>query len=470
MSTVNEELKTPVVGEFDVIVVGGGPAGVGAAFASARSGKKTLVIEQFNCLGGVATAGGHAQMTIYHEWSSPDRPIIGGIAREVGNRLVDMGVGQWKTQIFFEIEGLKRLYEIMVKEEENLSVLYHTFFCDTIVENNEVKGVIVQNKTGRLAYKAKRVIDCTGDGDACFRAGCEYEFGRGEDRGCQPVTLMFTIGGVDWNRVEEFTKNYREKYASDNVNWKLERVFKEAIEKGDMRPFQTGIMGWWHTNTREDQVGINFTHVVNIDTTDASDLTEATFEARKQAYETIEVYKKYIPGMENCYMVSTPSTIGTRESRRIMGDYLLHEDDLMNQKLFDDTIALGSFFIDIHNIDGAGMSPTVWYPPKGFKYGIPYRSLVPKKIENILMAGRNISVTHKALGSTRVMAQCIAMGEAAGIASSISIDSNKPLRGIDINTLKEEITKRGGLLTAEDVDMASEEYAKTGKLSTPNYK
>ena len=231
----------------------------------------------------------------------------------------------------------------------------------------------------------------------------------------------------------------------------MTKVWEEAQRNGDMRPFQKTVMGFWWTPTRPDQVGVNFTHIIYIDSTKAEDLTAATIEGRKQAYESIAVFRKYVRGMENCYMVSTPNTVGIRESRRIMGDYLLTEDDVKSQREFNDNICYGSFFVDIHCIDGAGMDPTVWNPPEGFKYHIPYRILLPRGIENLMTAGRCVSCTHVALGSIRVMVPCIGMGEAAGTASAISIQQNITPREIDISSLQKRLREQGGILTKSDI-------------------
>ena len=168
----------PVAQDVDVLVVGGGPAGVGAAFAAARQGAKTLVVEQFNCLGGVATAGGHGAIGKYDE-EGTGRRIVGGIAHEIGDRVVAGGVGMrmGSQSLKFEVEGLKLILEQMA-EAANVGLLYHTFFCDTVIENGTVVGAVIQNKNGRQVVHAKRIVDCTGDGDVAFHAGCSYEVGR----------------------------------------------------------------------------------------------------------------------------------------------------------------------------------------------------------------------------------------------------------------------------------------------------
>jgi hypothetical protein len=455
MMTHKESSALPVSAEVDVLIAGGGPAGIGAALSAARNGQKTLIVEQFNCLGGVATAGGHGHISKYDE-SGTGRRIVGGVADEIAANVVRNKIGTRNSHgIMFEVEGLKLLLDQMA-EESGCELLYHTFLSDSVVEDGKITGVVVQNKTGRSIIKAKRIVDCTGDGDIAALAGCDFEVGRISDQKCQPVTLMFTIGGVDWGKVQAFSSQYMKDHPDEQPDsWKLKGVYAKAIKNGDMEPYQTGNMGWWWSATRPDFVGVNFTHVIHIDSTKAEDLTKATLEARRQCYKTIEVYRKYIDGMQGCYMVSTPNTIGIRESRRITGDYILTGDDLKAEREFNDGICYGSFFVDIHCIDGPGMDPTIWHPPKGFKYHIPYRSLVPKKVDNLLTAGRCVSCTHIALGSIRVMVPCIAMGEAAGTAAALSIKARTTPRALDINLLKNQLRKQKCILDEQDIQNAA---------------
>jgi len=432
--------ELPVCAEVDVLVVGGGPAGVGAALAAARTGATVLVIEQFNCLGGVATAGGHGHISIYGAKDTQLR-AVGGIAYEIARRLVEEGYGIMTAHgVWFEVEGLKFILDKMTIEA-GIQVLYHTFFCETLVRDGAAVGAIIQNKSGRQAILARRIVDCTGDGDAAASAGAPCEVGRATDQKCQPTTLMFTIGGVNWPHVEAWRTDYQMKH-----------VWAEAQRNGDMEPFQDQIMGFWWTPTRPDQVGINFTHMIGIDSTNASHLTMATMEGRRQAYHCIDVFRKYVPGMEACYMVSTPNTLGIRESRRIMGEMVLTEQDILAQRVWDDSIGYGAFFVDIHNLDGPGMAQTVVRPEPGFRYQIPYRILVPSGVENILTAGRCVSVTHIALGSIRVMAQCILTGEAAGTAATLSLHARCTPRSLAIHCLQETMRAHGNILTEADFE------------------
>jgi hypothetical protein len=449
--TMTKTETLPVSHEVEVLVVGGGPAGVAAAFTAARAGLDTLVVEQFNCLGGVATAGGHGHICLYSAWGTGDR-VVGGIPFEMAQRVTAAGYGvHSNSSSDFEVEGMKLVLEQMA-EECGLRILYHTFFCDTVVEDGEIVGAVVQNKNGRHIIRAKQFIDCSGDGDVAARAGCAFAVGDEQDGRCQPVTLMFTIGGVEIEQVNAFRREYGERHPDDpHGAWKLGGVWTEAQRNGDMRPFQSGIMGWWWTPTRPDHLGINFTHVIDIDATRAEDLTRATIEGRKQAYESIAVYRKYIPGMENCFMISTPNTIGIRETRRITTEYTLTKADLVAERTFPDTIGYGSFFIDIHNCSGIGMDTKTHYPRKGFKYQIPYRILRPQGIANLQVAGRCAGVTHEALGSLRVMPQCGVMGEAAGVAATLAIRQGVPLARVATGEIQDTLRRQGAIIDEQGI-------------------
>lgn len=433
--------SVPVYAEVDVLVCGGGPAGFCAAIAAARAGASTLLIEQTNCLGGIATAGGHNHLCLYSAWSS-DQRVVGGVPFEMVQRVVKMGYGVYRRgNADFELEGLKLALEQMAAEA-GLGLLYHTLFADAIVQDGQCIGAYIQNKSGRQAILARRVIDATGDADVAASAGVPFEVGRPADGAVQPCTLMFTIGGVDWSKVEPF------RNSQDRT---LKKVWAQAQANGDMEPFQNQIMGWWWTPTRPDQVGQNFTHLVACDPTSAESITKATIEGRRQAFHMIPVFRKYVPGMENCYLIATAALLGTRESRRIVGEYVLNDQDILAEKTWPDSIGYGSFFIDVHNCTGPGMDTETYRPHPGFKYQIPYRCIVPKAVDNLLVAGRCISVTHRALGSTRVMPQCGLLGEAAGAAAALSLRTNCVPRCLDVRALQDHLRKSGAIVDEKGV-------------------
>lgn len=436
---VEPSREIPVYAHVDVLVAGGGPAGIGAALSAARSGAKVLIIEQFNCLGGVGTAGGHFEMSLYNAWDSEER-VLGGIPYEIGTALVKAGKGNIaREELFYDGEAMKFLLDNKMSEA-GVEVLYHTFFCDVLLDDGKAAGVIIENKTGRQAIHAKRLIDCTGDGDVAAKAGVPFCQGRKQDGLCQPVTMMFTLEGVDWPKVCAWRTDYFMKDA-----------WKKAQAEGIMEPIQSQIMGWIHTDSLPTQVGVNMTHITHIDSTKAEDLAKATIEGRRQAHHLAEVLRKVVPGMENSYLVSTAPTIGLRESRRIHGEITLTREDILNSRTWEDAVCYGSFFIDIHNPAGPGMSEQQLYPDKGFKYQIPYRMMVPQGIENLLVAGRCASMDHEALGSVRMMLTAMALGEAAGTASALSIAINATPREIPVELLQNQLRKQGVLLDEESV-------------------
>lgn len=444
MATMPEpNREIPIMDQVDVLVVGGGPAGFGAALSAARLGAKTLIVEQFNCLGGVATSGGHNHFSLFTAWEDFDTRIVGGVAEELRQRILREGYGTYRRGCLdFDLEGVKFLLDRMAIEA-GVDIFYYTFYCDTLVEGDTVIGGIVQNKSGRQAILAHRVVDCTGDGDAAFHAGARFAQGRPEDGRCQPCTLMFTVAGVDWPRVAEWRTTYQK-----------EEVWLKAQADGIMEPFQSVIMGFWHTDVLPDQVGVNMTHLVDIDTTNARDLTAGTIEGRRQAHHLVEVFRKVVPGMEKCYMISSAPALGLRESRRIEGEVTLTAEDIMAQRTWEDTVCYGSFYIDIHNPAGPGMGEQTWYPPKGWRYQIPYRVTVPKHIDNLLIAGRCISTDHVALGSTRIMSTCMALGEAAGTAALLSLHEEVPPRELDAEVLRSQLRAQGAIVGEEGIVQA----------------
>jgi hypothetical protein len=437
---VARALTTALDRKFDVLVAGGGAAGVVAGIAAARCGAETLVVEQSNCLGGMATAGGHGHICLYSAWGT-DQRIVGGITHEIAERVSASGFGTYDgISLDFDIEGMKLLLEEMA-QESGVNLLYHTLATDCLAEGRDL-AVVLQNKGGSSRINAERVVDCSGDGDLAFRSGCEYLVGEEGSGLCQPATLMFTLGGVDHERLDgHLGKDPR-----------LVSTIRKAQREGNLGAFQTHVMGFWWTPARPTQLGVNFTHINKIDGTDAWDLTRGTVVGRKQAFETVGFLRRYVPGMENCYIVSTASNLGIRESRRIIGDYVLTREDLLAQREFPDSIGYGSFFIDIHNLRGPGMDPKSFRPPAGFRYQIPYRVLLPRGAENLLVAGRCVSCTHEALGSLRVMPQCGVMGEAAGTAAALSIQNQTSPRDLGPAKLREMLRRNGCIVDARDLD------------------
>ena len=420
---------------YDVIVAGGGPAGIGAGIAAARRGAKTLIVEQFGCLGGMMTSGLHTHLCVLTAAGGGEDFIIGGIPMELCRRGEEREYGEIVGGNYdYEVEAMKRDLDDWTLEA-GCDLLYHSFVSDAVVEDGCITGAVVQNKSGRTQIAARRIIDCTGDGDVAALAGAPYEQGRESDGLCQPVTLMFRVENVAWEALRDYLRD----------DGGCREMCRKAIEAGDMPPFQTQLMGFWYSKYRPTQMAVNFTNLTRIDSTNAVGLTTAEVECRRQVADLVKVFRKYLPGCEDIYLVDTAHVIGIRESRRIMGEYVLTVDDVLSLRKFEDGIARGSFFVDIHSPDQTGLFEPQ-HLPKGGYYDIPYRCIVPLEIDNLLVAGRCISVTHEALGSTRVMFQCMALGEAAGAAAAMSIQAGVTPRELDASALRDDLAAAGALV------------------------
>ncbi len=436
MKTFHEPARDiPVWGEYDVVVAGAGPAGVVAALAAGRNGAKTLIVEQTNALGGMMTTGLHHHLCSFGTAGRGRRRIVAGIIKEITDRLVAMGAGQEVGQNFdYEPEAMKRLLDDMM-EEAGVDVLFYTFVADAIVKDDVVKGIIIQNKSGRQAVFAKQVVDATGDGDVAYRAGAAFDFGRPQDGLTQPTTLMFRIGGVDIEKVNAYRKD----------DPKLIKFCQKAIEEGVMTPFQTNVMGFWYFYGRPTWLGVNFTNIAKVDATKAEDLTRATIEGRRQAKMLVEAFRRFLPGCENCFIIDTAPYLGVRETRRIRGVRTLTIDDVLNTRKSPDGIAKGSFFVDIHSPDKTGLHNPRWLPEDSY-YDIPYGCIVPEKIDNLVVAGRCLSADHEALGSVRVMYQCAALGQAAGTAAALCARHGVRPRDLSTEELREVLSSQGALV------------------------
>lgn len=427
MKTISESRKTPIAGEYDVIVAGGGPAGFSAAVSAARAGAKTILLEQTGAVGGTATSG-----LMSHWTGSADSSIL----KEVYERSTIPGPEEvYPNKKIINPERLKLIMLEMLFEAK-AEVLLYTFVSDVIKEGFHVRGVIVENKSGRLAYYAHTVIDATGDGDIAVRAGASFIKGREGDEKMQPATVMFKVAGVDYSRAifpNAFEQNI------EVPKGKVQDLARKHL------PFPAGHTLLYKTSL-PGIVSVNMTNATGIDGTNSSDLTKAEYECRKQMDLIVNFLRSTVPGYERCFIVSTASLIGVRETRHVLGEYTLTGDDILASRVFDDWVVLrAKFNFDIHNIDGPGLDKhgaQVHFPDIS-GYSISYRSLVPKMIDGLLLAGRCISGTHKAHASFRAMPICVAMGEAAGIAAAIAVKENITVRKVSAEKIQTELKNRG---------------------------
>ena len=434
---------------YDVIVVGGGPAGVCAAISSARHGMKTLIVEQNGFCGGMATAGLVGPfMTCYD--SAGENMIIRGLFEEIVDRLVERGFAIHPKDVMggtaftswikighdhvtpFESEGLKLVLDEMLSEA-GVEILYHTTFLESILENSKIVGIKTASKSGVEEINALVVIDCTGDGDVAFRCGVPFEMGNEELGLIQPATMFYHISNVDSDALEaDIQANINNFYRKDGVNYRsLHWRVTEARENGDWALDRVSI-GIFRM-PKKDEWCVNTSRIMGVDSTDNRSLTNAEIEGRKQVDEITRFFRKYVPGCANARIKATASHIGIRESRHIKGEYQLTADDLLNAKVPEDSIFIAANSVDVHGRFGPKSNEYV--PINGKYYGVPYKSLVPVKIDGLLVAGRCLSADSTAAGAVRVMPPCMAMGQAAGTAAALSVKTQCEVRNIDIDKL-----------------------------------
>lgn len=424
MESIREPARdVPVMDNVDVLVVGGGPAGVSAAIASARNGAKTLLIEQFGDVGGVSTVG------LMSHWTGKTK---GGFYEEILDRSKDATEEEIndlpRLRVIINPEKLKTAYLEMLLEA-NADLRLYTCAVESIVEDGVIKGVLTESKSGRQAILAQRVIDASGDGDIAAMAGVPFTKGREDDNLMQPMTLMFKVAGVDTDRAV-FPGGFE-----DNIE-----IPKGAIQdlgKANL-PEPAGHVLLYRSSL-PGVVTCNMTNVTGVDGTDAADLTRAHVTARRQMEPIVKFLREFVPGFENCYAIDSASYIGIRETRHFHGDYTLTEEDILQARVFEDwVVSYAHFNFDVHNITGAGLDETGMQKkfPQAQGYTIPYRCLLPRKVENLLLAGRNISGTHMAHSNYRVMPICANMGQAAGTAAALSVRQGVSPRDLEVQEIQ----------------------------------
>lgn len=378
---------------YDVLVVGGGPAGAAAAIAAARRGAEVLLLEQYGFLGGMGTAG---LVSPFMAYETGGTVLTRGIFEEVTARMAELG-GFCEDSKAFNAEAMKFVFNEMCMKSK-VKIRFHVFAYGIRQKEGQLQAVEYFGKGGRHESGAKVFIDATGDADIAALCGCDVRVGRDSDGKCQPATLMFRLGGV--------------------ILTEGAKGVEFAVPAEDRLP-QGRVLYFSLPNPGE--VMVNMTRVVNFNPLDTDDLTRAEVEARNQVYPIIRYLRRRVPGFQNAYLLETATQIGVRESRRVMGEYVLNKEHVLSYRKSPDDIAYGTFKIDIHSPTGQGteiheLAPGRWY-------GIPYRCMIPKGMGNLLTAGRCISTTHEGHSSARIMPVCFALGEAAGVAAAKAADA-----------------------------------------------
>lgn len=446
--------------ETDVLVIGGGPSGIMAALAAAEDGLNVMLIESRSFVGGNMTIG----LPILGFLGQKGNQIIKGLPQKLIDRLKAVQASSehrpcplHMSLTLVEPEAVKTV-ALQMLVESKVEVLFYAFCAGVVMDKDELKGVIIESKAGREAIMAKTIIDCSGDADVAYRAGVPCEYGN-EQGGVQPPTLMFCLGGVDTEKLRTSVAEEPRTYLTDFIPAEyfgqnnqfvlvgMRNLVKKAQDAGLTLTTERTIL---ITGLRKGEVWVNMTRVNGVNGTDPGSLTHGEIEGRNQIHDIQKYLIDYVPGFENAYFLKTAPFLGIRETRRIEGLYTMTREDIMTCRHFEDAIAVASYPLDIHHPQGGGCT-LEWC---GDCYDIPYRSLIPQKVKNLIVAGRCISTTHEAMSAIRVMAPCMAMGEAAGRAAKMAVTQGIQPADIDVKELQKELLEKGAYLRIEKEALA----------------
>jgi len=401
---------------YNLVVVGGGISGVAAAVSAAREGLSVLLVEKSGSLGGAMS---NSLVFPFMKYSMDNGKVLlsDSIFTEMRERKAAYNDTSW--------ESYKFVFDDMVTEA-GVDVLFHTSVFEASCKEREITSVSIATKSGVRKVEADFFVDCSGDGELIAMAGCEYQLGRESDGYCQPMTTCFRVSGVDMEAFEQDRQMLQQKYKEYRAEKKITNPRENILV---FKGLGDGIL---HFNT---------TRVVKHNPVDPVEVSRAEILARKQIYEMFGFLKECSKAFEHSTIISIANHIGVRESRKLKGEHILTAEEIKNCVQFEDVIAYGNYEIDIHNPTGTGTE--LYYFKEGEYYQIPYRSLLPKEYDNMLVAGRCLSATHEAHSAVRILPICACMGEAAGLACAVAYHAGANTHTVDIRIVQQKLREKG---------------------------
>ena len=445
----------PIYGNFDLVVCGGGPAGIASALAAKRSGLKVLFVEGQGQLGGMGVSG------LVSHWlggrtDNCEHWVVAGIFKELAEECTERGFallpkpepgkgyspfgwnkeigGQLTAGVPFDPHEMAAYLDQKVLSE-GIEILFMTQVIDVIVDGEKITHVIIFNKSGLQAVSAPLFVDSTGDADLAHKSGCETEIGRKEDRLMTPVTLQVHMDGFDQDAYAAYINKHDAFRYLDEI---------EELRKEGEWPFAYDRLITVQL-TEKNTMMVNTPRITGIDGTDGSSVTRGMIQGRKEIYQLRDILRKHFPGCANVRVKSVAPLLGVRETRRIVGDFRLTVQDLVDGRDFPDTITFSAYGWDLPDPLKPSVNPSHGQKKRRIS-SVPFRTLIPRPIRNLIMAGRSLSVERFVLGPLREQAICMGMGEAAGIASSLALQGNRIYRDVDTEALRSEIVSRGGVV------------------------